>query len=202
MAKIIHLPARRPSKLGFKRARKEGHNNLECQLDLFNTSKPDARIIPILGMVPSFENALKLDYLGDSRAKNAYLKAIENGDCAADCYCNLGIIESQMGNTSKAIDCFTKALKLEPRHLESHYNLANLYFDESELKLAKLHYEIALEIDPGFANIYFNLGLLHAINENLPDAIKLLKSFKEIAPPDISENADEILATLIHSAKQ
>ncbi|HVO74163.1 MAG TPA: tetratricopeptide repeat protein [Ignavibacteriaceae bacterium] len=201
MAKIIQLPAHRPSKLGFKRAKKNGNENFETQLDLFNASKPDAQIIPIMGMVPSFENALKLDYLGDSRAKNAYLKAIEKGDCAADCYCNLGIIESQMGNTAKAIDCFTNALKLEPRHLESHYNLANLYFDESELKLARLHYEIALEIDPNFANIYFNLGLLHAINDNLPEAIKLLKHFREIAPADISGNADELLGTLVNSTK-
>ncbi|MGE5812155.1 MAG: tetratricopeptide repeat protein [Ignavibacteria bacterium] len=201
MAKIIQLPARRPSKLGFKRAKKDGNENFESQLDLFNTTKPEAQIIPIMGMVPSFENALKLDYLGDSRAKNAYLKAIENGDCAADCYCNLGIIESQMGNTAKAIDCFTNALKLEPRHLESHYNLANLYFDECELKLAKLHYEIALEIDPDFANIYFNLGLLHAMNENMTEAVKLLKHFKKIAPPDIAGNADELLATLMNSVK-
>jgi len=201
MAKIIQLPARRPSKLGFKRAKKDGNENFESQLDLFNTAKPEAQIIPIIGMVPSFENALKLDYLGDTRAKNAYLKAIENGDCAADCYCNLGIIESQMGNTAKAIDCFTNALKLEPRHLESHYNLANLYFDECELKLAKLHYEIALEIDPDFANIYFNLGLLHAMNENMIEAVKLLKHFKKIAPPDIAGNADELLATLLNSAK-
>jgi len=201
MAKIIQLPARRPSKLGFKRAKKDGNENFESQLDLFNTAKPEAQIIPIMGMVPSFENALKLDYLGDTRAKNAYLKAIENGDCAADCYCNLGIIESQMGNTAKAIDCFTNALKLEPRHLESHYNLANLYFDECELKLAKLHYEIALEIDPDFANIYFNLGLLHAMNENMIEAVKLLKHFKKIAPPDIAGNADELLATLLNSAK-
>jgi tetratricopeptide (TPR) repeat protein len=201
MAKIIQLPFRRPSKLGFKRAKKGGNENFESQLDLFNAGKPEAQVIPIMGMVPSFENALKLDYLGDSRAKNAYLKAIANGDCAADCYCNLGIIESQMGNTAKAIDCFTNALKLEPRHLESHYNLANLYFDECELKLARLHYEIALEIDPNFANIYFNLGLLHAINENLSEAVKLLKHFKKIAPPDIAGNADELLATLMNSVK-
>ena len=201
MAKIIQLPARRPSKLGFKRAKKDGNENFESQLDLFNAAKSEAQIIPIMGMVPSFENALKLDYLGDSRAKNAYLKAIENGDCAADCYCNLGIIESQMGSTAKAIDCFTNALKLEPRHLESHYNLANLYFDECELKLAKLHYEIALEIDPDFANIYFNLGLLHAMNENLTEAVKLLKHFKKIAPQDIAGNADELLATLVNSTK-
>jgi len=201
MAKIIHLPARRPSKLGFKRARKNKNDDFETQLDLFNAAKQETQIIPIMGMVPSFENALKLDYLGDSRARNAYLKAIENGDCAADCYCNLGIIESQMGNTAKAIDCFTNALKLEPRHLESHYNLANLYFDECDLKLAKLHYEIALEIDPDFANIYFNLGLLHALNDNLNEAVRLLKHFQKIAPPDIAENADEILTTLQNSTK-
>jgi tetratricopeptide (TPR) repeat protein len=200
MAKIIHLPARRPSKLGFKRAKKRDED-FDKQLDLFNAAKQEAQIIPIMGMAPSFENALKLDYLGDSRARSAYLKAIENGDCAADCYCNLGIIESQMGNTAKAIDCFTNALKLEPRHLESHYNLANLYFDECDLKLAQLHYEIALEIDPDFANIYFNLGLLHAINDNLGEAVRLLKHFKKIAPPDIAENADELLNTLHNSPK-
>jgi hypothetical protein len=36
-------------------------------------------------------------------------------------------------------------LKNEPRHVEAHYNLANLYFDAGDLQLAKLHYESAAD---------------------------------------------------------
>ena len=59
--------------------------------------------------------------------KQEYLKAIESKDSIADAYCNLGILESQDKNYSKAIDCFTLCLKEDPRHFEAHYNLANLY---------------------------------------------------------------------------
>ena len=136
------------------------------------------------------------DERGDCKAAELYLKAIEEGDCVADAYCNLGIIESQKRNTTRAFDCFTTSLKHNPRHSEAHYNLGNLYFDVNDFCLAQIHYEIAAEVDPAFANVYFNLALVQAINHDLAAAISALSKYQELVSEDEARNADELLHNL------
>ena len=114
---------------------------------------------------------------GDAAAAERYLEAINEGDNVAEAYCNLGIIESQKGNTAKAFDCFTTSLKHDPRHSEAHYNLGNLYFDLNDFRLAQIHYEMAGEVDPTFANAYFNLALVHALNSALGNVTATLRMF-------------------------
>ena len=94
---------------------------------------------------------LQLDEQGDKqRAKIGYLQAIEQEDSMADAYCNLAIIESLGGRHAKAIDSFTNCLKIDPRHFEAHYNLANLYGEIGNFPLAKAHYEISIQLEPVF----------------------------------------------------
>jgi tetratricopeptide (TPR) repeat protein len=112
--------------------------------------QPAAQILELVLELSRFEQALMSDERGDSKAAELYEKAIEEGDCVADAHCNLGIIESQRGNTTKAFDCFTSSLKHDPRHSEAHYNLGNLYFDANDFRLAQMHYEMAVEVDPSF----------------------------------------------------
>ena len=94
---------------------------------------------------------------GDPKAAEHYLEAINEGDNVAEAYCNLGIINLERQNLAKALDNFTLSLKNDPRHVEAHYNLANLYYDAGDLQLARLHYEAAAQIEPGFSLVYFNL---------------------------------------------
>src|SRR2546425_653 len=172
MAQIIKFPAQ-ASKFGYKRVRKRAKAaENQNQLDLF--PQPRAQILDFAGGLSRFEQALLFDERGDPKAAELYAKAIEEQDCVADAYCNLGIIESQNGNTSKAFDCFTTSLKHDPRHSEAHYNLGNLYFDVNDLRLAQVHYEMAGEVDPSFANVYFNLALVQAIKNDLRAAISAL----------------------------
>ena len=131
-------------------------------------------------------------------AQESYLKAILAEDCVADAYCNLGILEARSGNIYKAFDYFTKCLAIEPRHLEAHYNLANFYFEQKDYRLAKLHYEISAGINPEFSNIYFNLALLYAMNEEIDDSINALFKYKSLVPPDEGFKADQLLAGLLN----
>src|SRR5215510_8976613 len=151
MAQIIKFPIQ-ASKLGFKRVKKRAHPaEDQHQLDLF--PRPSAQILNFASGLSRFEEALMLDERGDPKAAEVYEKAIAEQDCIADAYCNLGIIESQKGNTSKAFDLFTTSLKQDPRHSESHYNLGNLYFELNDLRLAQIHYEMAAEVQPSFPNV-------------------------------------------------
>jgi len=202
MGKILHLSATPPAKLGFERVKvKKGRKKdpeRHGQMNMFSPAleQHPARIVSLPSRFSPFEEALLLDERGDKNAAESYGKAISNGDSVADAYCNLGILESKAGKTEKAFDCFTKSLKEDARHLESHYNLANLYFDMDNLRLAQQHYEIATQIDPMFPNIYFNLGLVLAINENLQEAVDILGKYQELVPEEEGCKADELLASL------
>lgn len=197
MGQILKFPVQ-ASKFGYKRVRKRTDAPEDpAQLHLFPS--PTAQILSLLSEASRFEQALMLDERRDSKAEEFYRKAIEEGDCVADAYCNLGILESQKQNSAKAFGCFTTALKHNPRHSEAHYNLGNLYFDANDFRLAQLHYEMAGEIDPLFANVYFNLALVQAINNEFTAAVAALLKYQELVSPDDARLADELLASLRRS---
>jgi len=149
--------------------------------------------------ISPFEEALLLDECGDSRAEKAYRRAISEGDLAADAYCNLGIIESKAGRITKAFDCFTKSLEHNPRHFESHYNLGNLYFEVDNLRLARMHYELAAEINPSFPNLYFNLGLVLALMEEPKSAVDALVKYQRLTPSEERRKAKDLITRLRRS---
>ena len=155
-----------------------------------------AQVLEFASELSHFEHALLLDERGDPRASDLYLKAIAAQECVADAYCNLGIIESKQGETAKAFDCFTNCLKHDPRHFEAHYNLGNLYFEVNDLRLARVHYELATEVDPSFPNVYFNLALVLSINNEFDAAVNALTKYQEMVPAEEGRHADELLENL------
>src|SRR5205807_3773640 len=197
MAQILKFPER-ASKLGYKRVKKRA-KPAENPDQLFLFPRPTAQLLSFESGLGRFEQALILDERGDLKAAELYVRAIEEEDCVADAYCNLGIIESQKGNTAKAFDCFTTTLKLVPRHSEAHYNLGNLYFDANDFRLAQIHYEMAREVDPAFANVYFNLALVLALNNDFGAAVSTLGKYQELVPADEGRIAEDLLQNLKNS---
>lgn len=195
VAKILAFAPQQPAKFDFEKVkkRKKGRSAPPGQLNLFT---PVGQILRMPSTAGPFEEALLLDDNNDARAEEAYRRAIEEGDDVADAYCNLGIILSRRGERAKAFDCFTKSLKHNPRHFESHYNLGNLYFDEENLRLARMHYELAAEIEPEHAGVYFNLGLTHALNNDFSAALVAFRKYKSLAPHDDATKADELVEKL------
>lgn len=170
---------------------------LQGQLSLFRGSD-DATTISRLRT--PFEEALVLHDQNDPKASAVYLEAINEGDNVAEAYCNLGIINKDLGNISKALDNFTLALKHEPRHVEAHYNLGNLYFDAGQLPLARLHYEAAAQIEPRFSLVYFNLALAHFKLNDLAAALAAIESYRELRQPDDEET--EAINQLLKAMKR
>jgi tetratricopeptide (TPR) repeat protein len=197
MGKVLQFSPKPPAKFGFERVRKKKKTGQKQQLNLF--SGGSAPVLRMPANLSPFDEALLLDERDDPHAQDAYVRAIEERDSIPDAYCNLGIIESGGGNTTKAFDCFTKSLEHDPRHLESHYNLGNLYFEEGNLRLARMHYELAAEIEPAFPNLYFNLGLVHAMNDDYPSALAALGKYKELSSAAEGAKADELLENLRRS---
>jgi tetratricopeptide (TPR) repeat protein len=196
MGKIIPFPGKQPSKFGFERARKIRKEN-QAQLNLFSAKSGEIRRLPT--NISPFEEALLRDEHDDTHAAESYRRAISEGDRTADAHCNLGIIESKAGRTAKAFDCFTKSLEHDPRHFESHYNLGNLYFDADNLRLARMHYELAAEIDSTSPNLYFNLGLVLALLDEKKGAINAFVKYQNLAPAEEHRNVDDVICGLRES---
>ena len=198
MAKVVKFPVQTPEKFGFKPVSKKREVPPEKpgQLNLFLGGK-----LVKLNQLSTFEEALMLDEQGDDRAREHYKKAILERDSIQDAYCNLGIIESKLRNYSKAVDCFTLALKEDPRHFEAHYNLANLYAELGNLPLAKVHYEMSIGIEPEFPNSYFNLGLTLAMNKEIDQAIQALLSYKRLSTQGDQHQVDELIENLARTLK-
>ena len=198
MGEILKFPAG-TAKPGYQRVRRRcGDAGDPNQLDLFlpSVARIDSSDTPVLG---TFEEALAADERGDSRAAELYGIAIENQECVADAYCNLGILETRKGRAAKAANCFTTALSHNPRHTEAHYNLGSLYLEANEYRLAQLHFAIAAEVDPDFANAFFNLGLVQSINRDIPAAIASLTRYQSLVSVDEAHLADDLLQRLRQS---
>lgn len=172
-------------------ALKQVEAELQGQMSLFKPAS--GRVTHILS---PFEEALMLHEQGDKRAAKLYREAISAADNIADSYCNLGIIELEAGSTVRALDCFGLSLKNDPRHVEAHYNLANLYFDSGDLTLAKLHYESARELEPSFSPLHYNLALVCYELHDLTGAHTCLLRYKELAPEEEIPAIDELLGWL------
>jgi len=206
---VIRFPVDAVKRFGFKRADNQAATRtdkmeLEGQLALFGSDAGDADtietgespgvVVPLPLQMSPFEEALLLDDSGDERAENIYLKAIENDDRAADAWCNLGVLRSVDGDHDTAFDCFAQSIAMDPHHSESHYNIANLYFEIGDLRVARTHYEIALDTYPEFSNAWFNYGLVTALAEEYQTAHAALTRYKELTPDaDADGIADEIL---------
>ena len=197
MANIIQFPSQK-GQSGLKRVKKKTNVELKRteQIDLFTEDGPQANIYIMPTDMSPFERALILDEKGDEGAKDAYRKALESEDCEADSYCNLGILEYEEGSTVRAIDCFTRSLKADPRHFESHYNLANLYSELGNLPLAKMHYEFARELQPEFADVCFNLGIVYAMIRDYESSVKVLSEYKDMVPKEDAENAERLIESI------
>ena len=197
MGEILRFPVQ-ASRLGYKRVKKRVRTaENPDQLHLF--SQPAAEVLSFTSGLSCFEQALMLDERADLKAAELYRKAIEEEDCVADAWCNLGIIESHKGNVTRAFHCFTTSLKHEPRHSEAHYNLGNLYFEVNDFRLAQIHYEMAAEVEASFANVYFNLALVQALNNDLAAAVSALSKYRELVSEVEAQNAEELLRNLKES---
>ncbi len=197
MAKVVKFTGAEPIKFGLEKARKRKKPSPEAhgQLNLFTGGR-----VVRLSQLSTFEEAFLQDEHGDKqKARKLYIKATQEGSEVADAWCNLGIIESLEGNRVRAIDCFTKSLKHDPRHYESHYNLANLYAEAGNYGLAKVHYGIAIEVEPDFPNSYFNMGLTLAMNREYKEAAEALNRYMVLTPSEEHAQAHQLVRQLMET---
>lgn len=194
MAKVISYKSDRARKLGFKKARRKNATT-DGQLDLFAQTTRERSLKPKLN-ASSFQTALEHDGVDDQSALQFYKAALDDAVHRSDALCNMGIVYARFGDTVRAIDSFTKCLVEDPRHLEAHFNLANMYYDLENYLLAASHYEVALSIDEFFADAKFNLALTYLALKEDSKASEMLEQYLETCPEEEKRSAEKLLLFL------
>ena len=83
-------------------------------------------------------------------AKKYLTKASEINPSSAQVWNNLGNVYRQLGLLSHAIDCYRRALNFQWDLVQAHYNLAVSLKQLGEPEEALRHFEIVLQLNPGF----------------------------------------------------
>ena len=167
---------------------------LRGQLNLF--PEAEGRLIRLPLRLSPFEEAAMLHEQGDPRAEECYLRAVADGDSTADALCNLGILEYERGNLPAALDRLTQALAYDPRHFEGHFNLARLYFEAGDLRLAQLHFELAARLEPGCFDCRFSLAAALAMDGRREAALEVLREARLLASDEDLSRLERLSASL------
>jgi tetratricopeptide (TPR) repeat protein len=103
-------------------------------------------------------------------------------------YQNMGNIYAEMKNSEKAQEYYDKAVTMSAASdpsvaAQTYYYMAVSYVNSQETEKAKEALRKAIEVDPGFAEAYYQLGIILSNDMNaIPAALKHLKKYLELAP--------------------
>jgi len=104
---------------------------------------------------------------------------------------NLGVLFHEKDDFRNAIDCFTKAIQVDPQYSMAWLNLGNVYSDLKRREKAIECYEKAIKFDPNSADAYYNLALLQEAS-NPFSAISNYNKYLEHNDKGDSENAEVV----------
>jgi tetratricopeptide (TPR) repeat protein len=82
-------------------------------------------------------------------------------------------------SAAKAIECFEKAIQLEPDHAMAHYEIGRLYAQMQRWEEAKPHLMRAIDIEPDFYEAYYSLGQVCVRAGNQDQGQKFLALFEQ-----------------------
>ncbi|HQQ00110.1 MAG TPA: tetratricopeptide repeat protein [bacterium] len=74
-------------------------------------------------------------------------------------------------NPNEAIEAHKACVEIAPKHSKFHYYLANLYLKQGDLERAHFEYRQALDLNPGLAGAYNNLGVTYENMGRVEDAM-------------------------------
>ena len=114
-----------------------------------------------------------------------YYQNISNPD-SAEVWCEKGKAAYEIGHYDEAIECYKKAVTLNPNHADAYHSLGRIYhIGKENYDNAIKYYKKEIELNPNLAKTYHYLGLAYAYGkEDYDNAIKYYKKVIELKPKD------------------
>ena len=136
-------------------------------------------------------------------AEKLYNEILKSSPFHEGAQSNLGILYNQLGKPQKAINCFEKAIQINPNSANGYYSLGVIFTQLGESQKAINYYEKAIQINPNFANAYYSLGVIFAQLGESQKAISCYEKAIQINPNHIHahNNLGVIFAQLGESQK-
>jgi arylsulfatase A-like enzyme/Flp pilus assembly protein TadD len=120
------------------------------------------------------------------QALRAYQKAVELDPRFASAFNNLGTLylrqfleRKNPSLMAQAIDAFDRALELDPRLASAYNGRASAFKFSNRVNEAIRDWKKALELQPEFIDVYFNLGITYLQAGNKSEALRILNRCKE-----------------------
>ncbi len=101
----------------------------------------------------------------------------------------------RQGRGGQVADRWTARLDEDPRDVEAHLHLGNLYFEQQDYDRAATHYMAIVDIDPAVAAAHFNLGVIAIRRDDLARAHTNLRRTLELQPQHANARAEFVSAT-------
>jgi tetratricopeptide (TPR) repeat protein len=95
---------------------------------------------------------------------------------------NLGVALTSKGRIDEALQYHKRAVRLEPRNAEAHYDIANILLSQDKLEQAVREYEKALSINPKYAKAHGNLAVALSQQGRPDEAIEHFTEAVKIEP--------------------
>jgi tetratricopeptide (TPR) repeat protein len=113
---------------------------------------------------------------------SAKIRTLRSAETAAELFAKGVALEDSPATQTEAIDCYQRALELDPGHAPAHINLGTLFYNRQDYASAELHYRKAVEADPRYALAYFDLGNVLDETGRVQQAIEAYQSAIALAP--------------------
>jgi len=88
---------------------------------------------------------------------------------------------------SQAESLLLKAIKSDPKSVQAHFQLGQLYVKQKEFTRAIGVYQSVAKLDPQFPETYFNLAYIYAVKKEYAKAEEMYGRVVELAPPYMDE---------------
>jgi tetratricopeptide (TPR) repeat protein len=141
-----------------------------------------------LSAIDQIANHLQQRRLPLEHALEAYEKFLVDSPDSVNAVFNYAYYLSKDGQFEAAVNMYQRALKLgidTPE--EVHLNIANIYMDHlHNSEKAKAHLQQALNLNPGYASAYYNLGNLSETEGNRDEACRCFERCLKLDPANES----------------